>query len=81
MRGFWQKMRSLFLDVKSLSGIREEALFVMNLYYVGKRAHETLLTCFSQVKGAFLVFYNEILFNVRQQFVFLFNRSAPDDLI
>lgn len=31
---FWQKTRSLFLDVKSLLGIREEALFVMNLHYV-----------------------------------------------
>lgn len=25
-RGFWQKKQSLFLDVKSLLGIREEAL-------------------------------------------------------
>lgn len=35
VRGFWQKTLSLFLDIKSLLGIRVEALFVMNLHYVG----------------------------------------------
>lgn len=55
MRGFWQKTLSLFLDVKSLLGIREEALFVMNLHYVRRSAHETLRPCYSRVKAAFLV--------------------------
>ena len=55
MRGFWQLMLTLFWDVRSLLGIREEALFVMNLYYVGKSAHETLLTSRSQLKATFLV--------------------------
>lgn len=36
VRGFWQKSLSLFLEVKSLLGIREEVLFVMNLHYMGK---------------------------------------------
>ena len=48
-------MLTLFWDVRSLLGIREEALFVMNLYYVGKSAHETLLTSRSQLKATFLV--------------------------
>lgn len=55
MRGFWQKKLLLFLDVKSLLGIREEALFVMNLHYVGRSAHEMLRTCYRQVTTAFLV--------------------------
>lgn len=80
VRGFWQKTLMLFLDVRSLLGIREVTLFVMNFYYVGKSAHETLLTSCSQVKAAFLVYgcKKNVFYSV--WFFSLFNRTIWDVL-
>lgn len=60
MRGFWQKTLSLFLDVKSLLGIRDEAFVCNEPPLCGEKCRrERLLTSYRQVKAAFLVIFKK----------------------